>query len=668
MKKLLLLLVTSFYCWSSFAQVANDQVVFLEAEILGEDLQLTWPKENWTGNYELYRRSSIDTAGWGVQLANFSGTDTSYLDTNVVAGQDYEYRILRTESSATYAVGYLRSGIRKEVDDATMNVAILLDSAVGMELLSEVDRLVEDLILEGWNAKVYSIPPGTKVTDVKDSVYAAYFDFDTKLNSLFLLGHVPVPYSGDYSAFSGTPPPDGHVEGSGNHTGAWPADLYYANLDGEWTDFSVTRTSGNQSRHHNTPSDGKFDQTKLPNDVELEMGRVDLFDMPEFSSSEIELLRSYLNRNSAFRRGLLRADRQAVVDNNFSGLNLASTGWHNLVSFFGRDKVKSADYFTELKSGSYLWAYGCGAGSYTSCSGVGRTSDFATDSLNNIFSILAGSYFGDWDSRNNLLRAPLANSSLACFWGGIPKWYVHNMALGGTIGWGARTSQNNTGDRYTGNFNGSAYEVHIALMGDPSLRMYYPTPASNLSGSTSNNEVSLSWTASSDPTVIGYHVYRYDSLQKIHLRVSDSIVSTTNFTDKSNTKSGEHFYMVRALRLEQTASGSYYAPSAGASAFITHIYQPTSANEALANRSLKLFPNPNKGRFQLSFYHFRQETVVARIVGLNGQLLWSSKLNLQAGQNQHILQLENFSEGVYLLTMENKAGELQAQQKLILKK
>ena len=657
-----------FLSSSSIGQVANDQVVFMEAVIIGDDIQINWPQENWTGNYEVYRRTSIDTSDWGPMIVNLAGSDTSYLDTSVIVGQEYEYRVLKTQTSSTYALGYLRSGIRKEVDDKTMNIAILVDSAIGSELTSEIDRLVYELIHEGWNAKVYSIPPGIDVTEVKDTIYEAYFDFDTKLNTVFLLGHIPVPYSGDYSGLSGTPPPDGHVEGSGNHTGAWPADVYYADLDGEWTDFTVNRITGNSSRHHNVPSDGKFDQTRLPNEVELELGRVDLYDMPEFSSSEIELLRAYLNRNSNYRNGVLIGERRALVDNNFSSLNLASTGWHNLVSFFGRDKVQTADYFTELKNGSYLWAYGCGAGSYTSCSGVGRTSDFATDSLNNIFSILAGSYFGDWDSRNNLLRAPLANSSLACFWGGIPKWYVHNMALGGTIGWGAKASQNNTGDRYTGNFNGSANEVHIALMGDPSLRLYYPTAASNLTAISANNYVDLNWASSTDPTVVGYNVYRYDSVQGVHLRLNDSILLGNDFKDKSNRKSGNHFYMVRALRIEQTASGSYYAPSAGTSVVVNHNFDVSTGLEEQALRTMEIFPNPNKGRFQMRLYNEQSETLKARLVSLNGQMIWTDEFKFEAGPNNHIVQLPETSEGVYILNLESTSGTIRSQQKIVLSK
>ena len=61
-----------------------------------------------------------------------------------------------------------------------------------------------------------------------------------------------------------------------------------------------------------------------------------------------------------------------------------------------------------MKTAPYQWSYGCGAGSYTSCSGVGRTSDFAADSLQSIFTILAGSYFGDWGYTEQLAKSPFS--------------------------------------------------------------------------------------------------------------------------------------------------------------------------------------------------------------------------------------------------------------------
>ena len=102
-------------------------------------------------------------------------------------------------------------------------------------------------------------------------------------NTVYIIGHVPVPYSGYFSSTGTRPPPDGHVEGSGNHTGAWPADVFYADFEGIWEDILVKCTTGSQYRHHNIGGDGKFDPSELPGKASVDLGRVDFYEMPAFT-------------------------------------------------------------------------------------------------------------------------------------------------------------------------------------------------------------------------------------------------------------------------------------------------------------------------------------------------------------------------------------------------
>ena len=75
------------------------------------------------------------------------------------------------------------------------------------------------------------------MTTVKAIVKQDYLADSTHVRSLFILGHVPVPYSGDIA-------PDGHTPGNGNHQGAWPADIYYGNFYTNWTDKKVRDSTG----------------------------------------------------------------------------------------------------------------------------------------------------------------------------------------------------------------------------------------------------------------------------------------------------------------------------------------------------------------------------------------------------------------------------------------
>ena len=64
---------------------------------------------------------------------------------------------------------------------------------------------------------------------------------------------------------------------------------------------------------------------------------------------------------------------------------------------------------------NYLWAYGCGAGSFTSVGGMGNTgqyNDGTTTELVDadtkaVFTMFLGSWLGDWDSEDNIMRGVL---------------------------------------------------------------------------------------------------------------------------------------------------------------------------------------------------------------------------------------------------------------------
>ena len=185
----------------------------------------------------------------------------------------------------------------------------------------------------------------------------------------------------------------------------------------------------------------------IPSEVELQIGRVDLSNMPAFTLSESELLRQYLNNNHAFRTKQFTANYRALIDDNFGGFNgeaFGSSGWKSFAPMFTADSIFELDYFSTLSGNNYMWSYGCGAGSYTSAGGIGNTTNFASDSLLSVFTCLFGSYFGDWDKQNNFLRAPLAQGiTLTNAWSGRPHWHFHHMALGENIGYSTWLAYNN---------------------------------------------------------------------------------------------------------------------------------------------------------------------------------------------------------------------------------
>lgn len=589
--RIALFTILLFSLQSAHGQVAKTQVIMVNAVANSSGVTLNWPSKSFTGNYLIFKRTDLNNMDWGSPISTLSSSETSYTDNTLLPGTAAEYRVVAANGSSAQAFGYIYVGNKLTEVLYKGGIMLLIDSTMETPLAAEIARLENDLRLEGW--KVSSTLAGRNETpvDVKNRLKSEIIKTGFNVTTLLILGHIPVPYSGDFSKFNpqNIPPPDGHVEGSGDHTGAWPADGYYADLNGTWTDNSVVRTTGGQTRHHNIIGDGKFDQTKFPSELELEVGRVDLANMTTFTSSETELLRNYLNRNHAWRTQQMISVERALVDNNFGSLNLASTGYHNFSAFFPFDSISDLDYISTQAQESYLWSYGCGAGSYTSCSGVGSTTSFRDNDVKNIFTILAGSFFGDWDIANNFLRAPLCANSLASFWGGLPKWYVHTMGLGKHIGFGTRESQNNTNFYFNGAFNFSENSVHMALMGDPTLTNRHLPAVTSLAATSANKQVKLNWTKAQG-SFDGYNVYRLDTAKKSFFRVNTSPIQDTFYTDAINWSSGKYIYTVRPIKLETTGSGSYYNAGGGVMTEVNHI---NSVQYSQVN-NLKIYPNPTE--------------------------------------------------------------------------
>jgi len=650
MKFLYCVIVSFIFCFGYIeAQVAKNQVLPLIVEPNSDgSVTLIWTSKGANYSYQI-RRKEAYAAEWQTSFGIIQNI-SSYTDNTFDANKAFEYEVVEVLNNQAVSLGYTWAGNNFIPKSNHGNVLLLIDSNYIEPLESEFLRLENDLQNEGWN--VYKLFAGRTMTasETKDMMTAFIVSNNLKIRTVFIIGHVPVPYSGAFSGQQGfIPPPDGHVEGSGNHTGAWPSDGFYGEIELiVWTDQMVNLTTGNQQRHHNVPNDGKFDQTKFPVPLVFEVGRVDLTDMPAFDSDDVNLMKSYLDRNHRYRNGFDRAVKRALIDNNFGNLNLASTGYHNFSTFFTVDSVfDNRDYLTSQRAESYLWSYGCGAGSYTSCNGIGSTANFAEEPLNNVFTILAGSFFGDWDIRNNLLRAPLCNSALACFWGGIPKWYVHQMALGETIGFGTKLTMNNVSLHFNGSFNFSHNSVHIALMGDPTLAMQYLFPPSNLIANSDNRVVELSWSESNEPEA-KYLLFRTNLNNNEEVRLTDEPIDGLSFVDFTNGKDGQYKYTVRVAKLTTNPSGSYYLYSNGSNAVVEHY--PVSVRTELADFGISVYPNPSE---EYVFVKFEYPSEEYRIVLTNfqGIELYSLTNRDFSSSNLALINLSNFANGLYFVNV-----------------
>ena len=533
-------------------------------------ITLAWTALPNTSSITIYRKAATATS-WGNAIASPSASATTWTDNTVSTATAYEYKVVRVANGST-GTGYLRSGIEVAATDFRGKLVLLVDNTFSASLAPELAQLQQDLKADGWVVLRTDVSRTASVSSVRTIVAGHYNSDPANVKAVFIVGHVPVPYSGNQN-------PDGHQE----HQGAWPADGYYGDVNGNWTDAAVNNTNAARAANDNVPGDGKFDQTTFPSAVELQVGRVDMYDMPAFAVGETQLMRNYLNKLHSFKtKSIVPIERAIIFDNlQWAGSPMAASGWRGYSTMVPTASITAPYSYgpafkTYVNGQSYLWAYSSGGGlqatvngvlTYNGADNIAITEDYATTvAVGSIFNMSFGSYFGDWDNKNNFLRAAIASgNALVNCWSAIPGFYVHHMGMGESIGMSTQATMNNTSlyTPLTDGWQGSIGRVHLGLMGDPTLRMRYIAAPSNLSISNSNGTAYFTWTASSE-AVAGYNIDRIDANTGALTRVNAAPVSGTSYSNTNTPFVAGAQYMVRAVKLQVTPSGSYFDHSLGA--------------------------------------------------------------------------------------------------------
>ncbi|HMX38801.1 MAG TPA: T9SS type A sorting domain-containing protein [Saprospiraceae bacterium] len=549
-----LLFFLSLWAAAAGAQVSKDATVpvVAEVDISRPGITLTWPNTLAT-TLRVSRRLKGQTGSW-TSLLNVSNSSIKTLtDTTVLKGQTYEYRVERLSNLAAY--GYVHVAVDAPAIDNRGQVLLFVEEALTKTIDPEISRLKADLRGDGWQVVEHIVPDTTTVAQVKSQILKDYAASPTQVKSVFLLGAIPIPYSGNTQW-------DGHPE----HNGAWPADAYYAELNGLWTDATVNNAGTGRIANQNIPGDGKFDQSFLPSAAEIAVGRVDFrrIDPAAFGTADrTGLYRRYLDKDHDWRTGRYTTETRALVDDNFGYFNgeaFAANGFRNAYPLVGEANVVETDFFQNTNPQRWLLGYGTGPGSYTSASGVGNSSNFAADTVHIVFSNLFGSYHGDWDFETNpFMPSALASRGgiLTCGWAGRPHHFYQGLASGESIGFCMRETLNAV---YNPGLHATQAEggAHIALLGDPTLRAHIVQPARNVRvAEKACKTLTLAWTAADDATVAGYHIYRAASLDGPYERLNSDAVTDTTFLDTAPLL-GQAYYSVRSTKRQTSPGGGIY--------------------------------------------------------------------------------------------------------------
>ena len=624
-----------------FSSTANDQLAATASIVNSPDLgvRLEFFNEYLVASgtvdptYTVYRKPQGEDSFPLEPIATFQNSDfpEGWIDFGVEAGEIYDYEIRREgqdlNGTAILSVAVDAGAQRHE---SRGSIILAIDNRFQDSLRGEIERLTTDLIGDGYFVIHEYVPQvsdeaaeAQAASQLRERIIEIYNTHDgtnREVRSVLLLGDIPVPRTGFVD-------PGGHEDYR-----AVAADILYGDVDGVYTDIGSNILTGNEtntgesivSDFPNLPGDGRFDQDELVDDgdgspLELSVGRVDVSNLrraaaelgynidieEEAELAELELLRRYLDKDHAFRTGIVDVENAAIIndlgqvnpnigastdsrstayavvgrenthirsDNNNND-NLSISSSNNLELAISNNNFSE---YTERES--FLFGLVAGTGGVGGVNDTASSAGLAAGANQTVFTRFSGSFSFQYDDADSLLRSVLADEGLGLtsiwsrFSGGFS---FHGTGVGGTIGESYLTTVNQGSDLAgEGNDN-----VYTNLLGDPTLRAHVVDAPSNTEASNVDGGVNITWEHSPEDTnnegtldagydgeFLGYHIYRASSFDGEFTRVSDADGNDL-FTQSDvliNEGDAGDVWMVRAVKREVTNSGAYINLSQGA--------------------------------------------------------------------------------------------------------
>jgi hypothetical protein len=543
---------------TAVAQTVQGVDPHVAARVIDGGLELSWNPLAGSGPVTV-RRQAVGATLSTLEAALDAGA-TSHV-TSLARGQRALFRVQRAQQGGFGGEAVVLAGLDAPFTDDQGVALVLVDASNAIALRAQLDLFVADLRDDGFEVVEQSVRVTETPPQVKARIAAVATMAGARPLHVVLLGAVP-------RAYSGVQAPDGHSD----HRGAWPADPYYADLTGlTYTDTG----SGGVGAFANDAGDGKFDQS-FTSAVECAVGRVDFERMPSLGADAgtVQLGR-YLDKVHQLRIGAAPLPRRALVRPTFGYFNgeaFGRAGYRDGTAITGAEP-STAPFFPTLESdGGVLLAWGDGPGSPTSCGGVTTTAELSMRMPQTRFMGLFGSYFGDWNYPDNLMRASLASgATVASTWYARPQ--VQLFALGALESFGRSFSRDP-------NFVLRPMPVYQALLGDPTLRLFYPLRLGTLSAQPIVGAVRLQWTAfAGQGELLGYHVYRLLP-GAAPTRLTMAPLTAVVFDDVTAAPSTTYEWRVVAVVRETTGSGTFWNHSLGARATATTLAGAVDAGVA----------------------------------------------------------------------------------------
>lgn len=530
------------------AQQSVEKILPLDGHITqdGRKIELNWfsAKPPRVGSVTVKRRLYGQTGGqsWKTLAAGL-GPVMRYTDATISPGVAYEYQVLRSARDIV-DVGYWLAGTELAAREQRGNAYVIVDETIAEAIAPRLARFERDLIGDGWRVQRHKVPRGDvrrplasleASIPIKTWLQERYREDPFGQHAVILVGHVPIVRSGKVN-------PDGHERVP--HA----TDLFYADMDGRW---SALRT-------------GFLLDNRVPGDfIEMQIGRID-FAMVSAGKreTEVRLLRSYFDKNHHWRNGMHGDLREA-----YSTAPHFDVERRSLRNIVGQNNIAQGGHHDTGEEKPWLWGVDFG-----DFNGYEYAAKYANKA---VFAINFGSGKQKIEAYFSPMTALLAQPwyPVAVGWGGRPAWWLHHMALGGTIGDVHMRTVNNgeaakpyreSMDYYPTGFYLMRNAIWVNLLGDPTLRAFPMAPPRQVTATVAADGVRLEWQASPDADVRGYRIFRAGAADQDFVSLTGSTpVAGTTFIDTAPPQGGA-VYMVRAYGLKQVYAGSFYTLSQGA--------------------------------------------------------------------------------------------------------
>lgn len=203
--------------------------------------------------------------------------------------------------------------------------------------------------------------------------------------------------------------------------------------------------------------------------------------------------------------------------------------------------------------------------------------------------------------------------------------------------------------------------VHIALMGDPSIRQHVLMPARNAAAVTLSNAIRLDWERPLEDH-LGFYIYRLNPSNGRYSRISPFLVTDTFFVDQGPLN-GANYYMVRSVAMESGSGGTYL--NLGQGVFCSALINLLSVGFlSFEDWSFDVFPNPAAGFFSVKISSSSPTPLKLRLKDLSGRICMEKSIMPDTpGDWAESVDASALTSGMYLLEL--SSGSFYRSKKII---